>query len=208
MIYLSIFHLNCNPVFLWWLHKASFDRVVDNTCPPIHPTCFFIYVIFNIVFPLTMFFYRWQTNFLLWYKIYFNNFRWQCCDYWMTRIGTDYFNSWSTTSGTSYLKTTENMSPEKKMLLKKKDVKDSDYPQDVEPTICSLALQPWGTRTWTCGHWTWGCNPCLTWCKGWCGQPCPSPPTQAGQPRDRSSPPSEHSSSCNHSDGGSFVKVL
>ena len=65
----------------------------------------------------------------------------------------DYFKPWSTTSGTSYLKTTENMSPEYKD-FDKKNAKDSDYPQDVERAICSLAPQPWGTHTWTCAHWT------------------------------------------------------
>ena len=46
--------------------------------------------------------------------IYFSKFGTYYCDYWMIRLGTDYndyLNPLSTTSGTSYLKTTENMSP-------------------------------------------------------------------------------------------------
>ena len=64
----------------------------------------------------------------------------------------DYFNPWSTTSGTSYLKTTENMSPEKQnieLILEYSDFLKF-YPQDVERAICSLALQLWGIHTWTC----------------------------------------------------------
>ena len=94
----------------------------------------------------------------------------------MTRIGTDYldyFNPGSTTSGTSYLKTTENMSPEKQdiQLL----WEDSDYlkfyPQDAERAICSLAPQLWGTHTWTCAAQVALCNPYKWW---WVQKPDPT----------------------------------